>query len=316
MMVKRQETKRFRAVISNALPRFSPINTMRQTLRYSNLIPLLLILFFVPAAQAQERINRDAFYNSADGFHVLIPAGWENRSTENFAHFVQPDTGVNIYAAAAPTTDMQAGLDEVLGQIDPAFAGQPAQTTEVNLANGTWTQNIYALGEDASLTAYGQVYEGTTYVVVWYSTENGTQPVIVATAEDQDGITTALDALGYRPGDPASTDEMEIGEQIWTRSVFDGTAPLTVLARVGEQATQVIVKPGAPDDSDATLPVFFALLTGFFITPATTPYLYLGLAASGIIAVLFIAMLLLRYRSLRKDMETLEALEADNRATT
>jgi hypothetical protein len=274
---------------------------------------ILLVFLVIPAVQAQERVNRDAFYNSAAGFHLLIPAGWENRSTDTYARFVQPETDISIYAAAVPTTDMQAGLDEALRLIEPAFASSPAQTNEVNLPNGAWRQNVYTLGENASLTAYGQVYEGTTYVVAWYSPENAAQPVIVPSANVEEAASAALNLLGYTPGDATASDEINIGEQLWTRSTYEGTPPLTVLARAGEQAAQVIVKPGAPDDSDTALPVFFALLTGFFITPVTTPYLYLGLAAAGIIAVLFIGMMLLRARSLHADIETLETLEGDER---
>jgi hypothetical protein len=43
--------------------------------------------------------------------------------------------------------------------------------------------------------------------------------------------------------------------------------------------------------------------------PDTTAYLYLGLAVVAVIMLVFIASLVIRYRNLRHDAETIAALE-------
>lgn len=282
----------------------------QNTKRYAQFLILIVTLVFaVSVVHAQESagISREAFYNSADGFHVLIPPGWDNQSTGAYAHFIHPQTQVSVYATAAATTDVQAGIAEALGVLQPDLAAETPQTSEIMLSNGTWTQNTYALGDSASLTAYGQEYEGSTYVVIWHSPQRAIQPVIVPGAVVEDGISAALTALGYTPDQGAATEEVTIGEQVWTRSAGED---VTVLARVrGELTHAVVASGGAVEGADA-LPVFFNLLTGFFLTPVTTPYLYLGLAVTTLIGLVFVGSLALRARSLRQDIKTLEALEA------
>ncbi len=282
----------------------------QNTKRYAQFLILIVTLVFaVSVVHAQESagISREAFYNSADGFHVLIPPGWDNQSTGAYAHFIHPQTQVSVYATAAATTDVQAGITEALGTFQPDLAAETPQISEIMLSNGTWAQNIYALGDSASLTAYGQEYEGSTYVVIWHSPQRAIQPVIVPGAVVEDGISAALTALGYTPDQGAATEEVTIGEQIWTRSAGED---VTALARVrGELTHAVVASGGAVEGADA-LPVFFNLLTGFFLTPVTTPYLYLGLAVTTLIGLVFVGSLALRARSLRQDIKTLEALEA------
>jgi hypothetical protein len=279
------------------------------------LVLFALLFLVVPATFGQDRIAREALYNSPDGFHIPIPQDWENQSTEEYAHFINPEAGVDIYAASAQTADMEAGIREVMSLILPEFAGEPLQVSEVILSNGTWTQSIYAAGDEARMTAYGQVYEGTTYVVVWHNARSQTdaQPLIVPGEDVQPGITAALETLGETPGEPVSTEEIDFNEEAWTLNTYDSTPPVpeafSVLGRVRGENTLVIAN--ITSGSYTPLPVFFSLLTGFFITPATTPYLYLGLAAAAVIAVAFIGTLLVRYRNLRKDMETLATLEGE-----
>jgi hypothetical protein len=277
-------------------------------------ILMVFILAAVPVVSAQEGggISREALYNSADGFHVLIPQGWDNQSISAYAHFVHPETQVSIYAGSAATTDVQAGIADVLSQTVPDVTAEPLQTGQVILSNGTWTQNIYQPSDDSSLTAYGQVYEDSTYVVLWHSPQSAIQPVIVPSDEVEAGISQALNTLGYVAGEPTATEEIEIGEQVWTRNVYEDA---TALARVRGDSTHVIVASGELASGGTALPAFFNLLTGFFLTPATAPYLYLGVGAVAVIAVIYIGTLLLRTRNLRKDIETLEALESDSRAT-
>ena len=285
---------------------------MKHTTTFSKPLFIGLILFFlvVPAAQAQERIALDAFYHSPDGFHLLMPQGWENLSTDTYAHFSNREADTDIYAASLPTEDAQAGIQQAIELVLPDFEEQPSHVSEVILSNGTWTQQIYATNDEQYVTAYGQVYAGSTYVVLWHSTQP-VQPVIVSDEDVQAGITSALATLGYEVEESASSEEITVNEQVLTQNVYDGTPPITAVGRVRGETTLVMVTTDPLVESDANPLVFFTLLTDFFITPATTPYLYLGLVATAVIALAFIGSLVIRQRNLQKDIETLETLQAE-----
>ena len=261
-------------------------------------------------AFAQEGITLESLYNSPDGFHVVIPQGWENLSTEAYAHFSTAEGEVDIYAASASTEDAQVGITQALALIFPDFEGEPSHVSEVILSNGTWTQQVYGTNDEQYLTAYGQVYAGSTYVVLWSSTLP-MQPVIVPGEDVQVGITSGLVLLGYEPEEPTTSEEFTVGEQTWTQNVYEGTPPITAIGRVRGETTLVMAIADPPSEADADLTVFFTLLTDFFITPATTPYLYLGLVATAVISLAFIGTLVIRQRNLQKDLQTLETLEAE-----
>lgn len=288
------------------------------------LVALLVPLFPASAQESSaETISQDAFYNSADDYHVIIPPGWDNQSTADYAHFVQPDTQVSLYADAVETTDVQAGIAQALALL-PEADRQPVATSSIILPNGTWTQNIYAPDDGAGLTAYGQVYESMTYVVFWYSPDLAAQPVVVPATDVEEAVTAALGLLQQPAGEVTPADTLAIGSQTWTRvsiaPASDDTAPaaepLTALAYPREEFTQVIVRAGAPDAdvNDAALPIFFGVLSDFFITPATTPYFYLGLGATILILLVFIGMMIVKYRNLRSDLKTLETLAAEGQS--
>ena len=269
-----------------------------------------LLFLAVPAVQSQERIALDAFYHSPDGFHLLMPQGWENLSTDTYAHFSDPEADVDIYAASVPTEDAQAGIQEAIGLILPDFDGEPSHVSEVILSNGTWTQEIYRTDDEQYVTAYGQVYDAKTYAVLWSSVRPA-QPVIVSDENVQAGITSALATLGYEVNQPTASEEITVNEQVLTQNVYEATPPITAIGRVRGETTLVMVTTAPLVESDANPLVFFTLLTDFFITPATTPYLYLGLAATAVIALAFIGSLVIRQRNLQKDLETLETLQAE-----
>jgi hypothetical protein len=280
------------------------------------LMALLLLIVGLSSVHAQERIDREAFYNSPDGFHMLIPEGWENRSREEYAHFFHPEAGVNVYGFSVPTENIPEAINQSILLIEPMFEGEPVQTSSIILSNGTWTQDVYTSG----LTAYGQVYEGNTYVILWYTDTIRTlaQPVIVPGEDVQAGIAAALDLLGEAPEDIVSTEERTFNGVTWTYNVYDSTpstqVPFSAFGRVRGENTLVLANvTGRTPSGD--LPVFFTILTDFFITPATAPYLYLGLAVTLLITIVFLGMMVLRTRSLHKDLETLEQLDAENKAT-
>lgn len=270
---------------------------------------LLILLLTVTAVQAQERIALDAFYNSPDGFHIFIPTGWGNVSTEDYAHFTSPDADVDVFAASASTEDVVDGIRQVLARVLPDFAGEPSHVSTVILSNGTWTQQLYASDEAPYLTVYGQVYAGSTYVIVWHSAQP-LQPVIVPQEEVQAGIGEGLALLGYEAPEPVATEQVTINAQEWTLNRYEDES-LPAAAGYVRGETTLVMTSTAPAAPDASMLAFFNLLTDFFITPATTPYLYLGLVATAVISLAFVGTLVIRQRNLQKDLQTLETLQAE-----
>lgn len=268
-------------------------------------IGIVFLFLLVPAVQAQNRIGLDAFHNSPDGFHVLIPQGWENLSTQSYARF--SNAGVDIYAASVPTEDVQAGIAQAIDLVLPDFDNEPSHVSQVILSNGTWTQQVYPASDEQYVTAYGQVYAGSTYVIVWYSTQP-IQPVIVSEEDVQTGITSALAILGSEVDEPTSSETITVNEQTLTQNVYDG---ITATGRVRGGSTLVMVSTA---ETEVSPMIFFTLLTDFFITPMTTPYLYLGLVATAVITIVFIGSLIIRQRNLQKDLQTLETLQAEGTA--
>ncbi len=261
---------------------------------------------------AQEVLGPSAFYNSRDGFHILIPAGWENRSTEAYAHFHHAETAVDVYAITRP---LQAGQDDALAA---AFAGlpierpaAPAEVRTVNLVNGEWTQQI-SINAPRRTTVYTQPFAESLHVIVWDSPTGSAQPAIVPGEEIESGLEAALAALGFTEAEAASLDDRAIGAQTWTIASFEDD-PAAAIARVRGTLTYAVVAL-EPVESIEALPLFFMQLSDYFVTPQTTPFLYLGLAATALVMLVLIGSMALRARALKQEAITIAALAQEDRA--
>jgi hypothetical protein len=264
------------------------------------LLALLSLLLALPvsAQEATEETPAFVFYNSPnDRFHVLIPPGWEDRSTDLYAHFVNGTE--QIYTVPARTENTSEGMNSALKTI--GVSSEPIAESEVRLANGTWSQKLYTLEDGRAVTSFGQSFEGMTYTVAYLS-ETGARPLI-ATGEDlQANLVAALSLVGAQP----TADSASETDNGWTQSAAEGEMSYTVFTRSSGSSTFVFVQP--TDTAEPPEVFFYTLLLDFFVTPETTDYMALGLAAIGIIMLVILGTMWLRWRNLRQDMRTLDQL--------
>jgi hypothetical protein len=264
----------------------------------------LLLLLALPAAaqEATEESPTFTFYNSPnDRFHVLIPPGWEDRSTDTLAHFVSGTE--QIYTLSARTGDTSQGMASALESV--GLAVNPFAEAEVRLSNGTWQQKLYTLEDGRALTAFGQSFEGMTYTVAYLS-ETGTRPLIASGEDEPTNTAAALALLGAQPTTAESAGEITLNGISWGEFAAEGEDTYTVVTRSSGSASFVFVQPAeAAQPPDV---FFYTLLVDFFVTPETTDYLALGIAAVSVIMLAMIGTMWLRWRNLRQDMRTLDQL--------
>ncbi|MFQ3568620.1 MAG: hypothetical protein SNJ59_16665 [Aggregatilineales bacterium] len=281
------------------------------TRRWAAAIVLMLLALPGPLL-AQETLGPSAFYNSRDGFHILIPDGWENRSTEAYAHFHHAEAAVDVYAITRP---LRTGQDDALAAAFAALPieqpAAPAEARTVNLVNGEWMQQI-SIDPPRRTTLYTQPFAENLHVIVWDSPTGSAQPAIVPGEEVEAGLEAALAALGLSEAEAVSLDEMTIGAQTWTVASFEDE-PAAALARVRSALTYAVVVL-EPVESIEALPLFFMQLSDYFVTPQTAPFLYLGLAATALVLLVLVGSIALRARALKQEALTLAALAQEDQA--
>jgi hypothetical protein len=280
---------------------------------YRLLIALLLALFTFGAAAAQETtqepITLNFYTHPTERWNVLIPPGWDNQSTDQYALLVNETLGAEIYALSAPTTDVDAALAQAILLFMPDV-GQGTPLDEVNLTTGAWQQRAFQMADGSAALAYAQVYEGRTYLII-YRNSAGALPFVVRTdtrVEDSAGAQAALAAafaqVGVAAGDSTNIEAPTV-ENGYYRANY---ATYSALTRSTSMTTaDVILAPG--DAADAAHSIAFTVVRDFFLTPQTDNFLLLGMVAIFAIMALFIASLIIRRRNLARDEETLRALE-------
>ncbi|MDX2139097.1 MAG: hypothetical protein SF123_13490 [Chloroflexota bacterium] len=280
---------------------------------YRTLLALLVALLTIGTAAAQETaqepITLNFYTHPTDRWNVLIPPGWDNQSTDDYALLVNETLGAEIYALSAPTTDVDAALAQAILLFMPD-AGQGTPLDEVNLTTGAWQQRAFQMVDGSAAVVYAQVYEGRTYLII-YRNRAGALPFVVRTESrvaDSAGAQAALSAafaqVGVAAGDSTSIEAPTV-ENGYFRARYDGYSALTRSTSV--ITADVILAPG--DGADAAHGIAFTVVRDFFLTPQTDNFLVLGMVASFGILALFIASLLIRRRNLARDEETLRTLE-------
>jgi len=260
----------------------------------------------------------DNFYNHESGWHVFIPEGWVNDSTDEYARFSR-DFGA-IFAVSYPDApDIETAIDQAIAVALPDFNGTQVDTRELSLINGVWTQRLYRQNA-RYVTLHAQDYDGTFYVLI-YSGSDAAVPLIV-TSEDASAdttlarvaITDAARLIEPLLGEPTDITAQAAGDipnlSLLTYTNTDGGVT-TALGRVRGNAVYVVVGTGGITTLNETS-VYFTSLNDFFITPNTTPYLVLGIGLSTLIAAILVISLILRRQNLLKDEATLRQLDSEN----
>jgi hypothetical protein len=281
------------------------------------IVLILALLTVLPSlALAQEAAPQTAYYNAEARFGMPVPLGYENQTEGDLTHF---SNGIgDIYVLQANTTDLNAGIPAALERIDPAFVTDPAKSSTVNLANGTWQQAIFTLPGGAIISALAQVYDNRTFVLAYVHNQPDTDTlaVIVESADVQAGIADAIQrfidpAFASEPLETTTTTNAQDTTIVENRYALEDGQALLAQGSARGDFTYVVLERGPADGLQAVDDAFFTVLLGFFVTPNTADYLLLGLIVSAIILLGFVVSLILRHRSLQRDLQTIEQLQRE-----
>jgi hypothetical protein len=278
---------------------------------------LLALMIVLPSfALAQEAAPQTAYYNPDARFGMPVPPGYKNQTAGDLTHF---SNGIgDIYVLQASTADLSAGIRATLERIDPAFVTDPAKSSTVNLTNGTWQQAIFTPPSGAIISAFAQVYDNRTFVLAYVHNQPDTDTVavIVESSDVQAGIADAIQrfidpAFAAEPLETTTTTNPQGTAIVENRYALQDGQALLAQGSVRGDFTYVVLERGPADGLQAVDDAFFTVLLGFFVTPNTADYLLLGLIVSAIILLGFVVSLILRHRSLQRDLQTIEQLHRE-----
>ncbi len=250
------------------------------------------------------------YYNERTRIGAPIPEGWEDTSTGDVARFSRGNFDIFIIRVEAETAE--AGIIAGLEQIIAGFDTSPQSTGTVNLANGTWTQQVYQPDDITTITALGQVYDGDDYVIAFLDRDPDLQVQMLIVPGDDPQAVAAIRQAFDPAFDRAPDSSTPLGENAVLNSYrLDDGSMLMVQAQVRGGFTLVALERGAAGSVPQVGGAFYEVLLGFFVTPENLSYLLLGLVAITLIVGLFVASLILRYRSAQQDLRLVAALRAD-----
>ncbi|MDZ4672076.1 MAG: hypothetical protein SH821_14495 [Phototrophicales bacterium] len=247
--------------------------------------------------------------NSARKFNVPLPFDWENASTDpNIAHFTHPDGLGDIYALSVDVSDplsaVQNAIRQVLGDdvtLTSRYSGQ------FQLDGNDWGKFAF-VADSGAITAFTQTRNEAVYVVFYdypktdhefyFMAQN-----VVQTEEPQAAVLIALKSLYPElPDAPQSEATVTLSNGDWTRQMYETDAsPVVALWQRRGAVVYIAVENGDGTVVDGVNKALFTSLFGFFVTPQNLDYLWLGLAVTFGIALIFVISLFARHRSLTRD---------------
>lgn len=289
-------------------------------MRYTrSLAAVLLAVMLLPfAARAQEETDAEpiplAFYTHPTArYNILLPEGWENRSTAARAHLINQAIGAEVYAVHTADVAPISGTLEALRGLFPDLPEPTLSTHTVTLDTGLWLMSAYTLPDGRALTAYTQVnmVDETAYTIAYVSTA-GVYPLSIPTDAGDIASASGQAASGFTAPDaaPLSTETIALTNGTsWTQTRYPAAddSTITVWARPATSAAYyALVQQGDTVAPGNTL--MYAVLQDFFVTPETTQYLTIGLIAVAAVVLLFALSVIVRYRNLAQERRTLETL--------
>ena len=215
---------------------------------FERVLTAVLLVCASALALAQAR-----YENPAGRFHVPVPTGWTDESPNDYALFVRTEPDGRAYVLAAPgeqdkvlTSALQVLVDSGL---DPEFAAAPLQSAPVQLPSGTWTQRIYAYGDEL-LAAIALEEDGLTYVVLARGTQEAFMQAINAAANQL--------LLGFEKGPLALTEEEDPGYVVEEVSFASGditlAGTLTLPTVDGPHPAIILISGSGAQDRDGANP--------------------------------------------------------------
>ena len=247
-------------------------------------------------------------------FNIPVPNGWRNVGTSDLPHLVTSDVEAGIYVVAVGSDELEPGVQTAIEQVIPDFDAEPRSVGELNMDGNIWTQTVYDLDDDTDVTAFSLLRDSVVYSLL-YVNEEPSNFYMVATrpgeAGVEVGIAEALDRVftGFA-SEPASSTNVELSNGTWLRQSYDDIngEPVNVLGQLRGNTAFVVIEEGDANKIENVNKAFYTVLFGFFVTPDSASYLYMGLAVTfGFIAIMIITMIV-RRSNVVKDAELIRQL--------
>ena len=295
------------------------------------LLALLLLLALPIAAQdAQENEAAEAeaelpvipYFKSSTGFNIPILEAWANQSDGANASFTSEELQARIFVTAFDGLDEKAAIRRALEALLGAEASAAESRYEglVNLADGTWEQELFLSG-DQSVSALAKSREGRTYVVAFVEAVPAAEtwmfvvqnPSQTTEGDPRPGVREAAQTvLGLDlPAAPNAVEAVSLPSGTWTRASYSvEDSQVAAFGLVFGSATYVALTTGDTEAKAAAADAFNTVFLGFFLTPDNSLYLYLGLIVTAVIMLGLIGSMLWRVNNARKDAKMLAALES------
>lgn len=296
------------------------------------LLALLLILALPIAAQdTQESEATEAelpvipYFKSSTGFNVPILEAWANQSDGATASFLNEELQARIFVTAYDGLDEKAAIRRALEALLGAEASAAAESRYeglVNLADGTWEQELFLSG-DQSVSALAKSREGRTYVVAFVESVPAAEtwmfviqnPPQITEGDPLPGVREAAQiVLGLDlPAAPDAVEAVSLPSGVWTRASYSvEAAEVAAFGLVFGSATYVALTTGDTEAKAAAADAFNTVFLGFFLTPDNSIFLYLGLIVTAVIMLGLIGSMLWRVNNARKDARMLATLESSS----
>jgi len=247
-------------------------------------------------------------------FNIPVPNGWRNVGTSDLPHLVTSDVEAGIYVVAVGSDELEPGVQTAIEQVIPDFDAEPRSVGELNMDGNIWTQTVYDLDDDTDVTAFSLLRDSVVYSLL-YVNEEPSNFYMVATRPEEGGVEAGItEALGNLypsfAGEPISTTEVELSNGTWLRQDYEeiNGQPVSVLGQLRGNTTFVVVEQGEANKIERVNKAYYTVLFGFFVTPESTSYLYMGLATVFGFAGFLILSMVLRYRNAVKDTELIRQL--------
>ena len=252
-------------------------------------------------------------YIQTSAFNVPLLEGWENQSSEDFTQFYYPSARAFIRTALVQLEDVGAAAEKDLNDAFGIEVGAPLYRDKVNLADGTWTALIFVPDAKTTASVMARKVQTETVVISFVESDPELRTVMLAMAQvglarddARAEIETALDRLtSMAAGDFNSPVTKTLPSGDW---LFYAGESATAMGMVFGNDSYVALTVGKIDYLPLLADAYNRTLLGFFVTPANTKYLALGLAVTAIVLFGLIFSFAWRARNLRKDLELIDEL--------
>ncbi|MEM9952329.1 MAG: hypothetical protein AAF846_12040 [Chloroflexota bacterium] len=293
---------------------------------------LLLCVLLIPTLliSAQDDASDDdlgSYLRLNSNFSVPEITGWDSTIEGETVLFSREDIDAQIYVRIVDTLDTDLAIEAAIADVGAITleTSEPILEGRIGRLDGTWNYRIFS-DADTNISAYALLQSNQVYVVLFAeespdydafhlakrsTTNDPATAEDIANAVNPAVVEVVADLTGETISDPLSSRNPVESNALWIESSYDNDLTTASYYYTRENIIYVTVVEGNTDIAAELSDAFDSVFLGFVITPDNVEFLYLGLAFSVGIMLALIGSMWLRHQNLKKDMQVLEQLEAD-----